>query len=64
MTRANIGDCHAVGMKPNTFIRQTIAACVHPQIVDVANFPKDVVDRSQQLLKACQGQSVGSYTGE
>jgi len=62
VTRANIGDCHAVGMKPNTFIRQTIAACVDPQIVDVANYPKDVVDRSQQLLKACQGQSVGSYT--
>merc|ERR1712002_1192706 len=62
VTRANIGDCHAVGMKPNTFIRQTIAACVDPQIVDVANYPKDVVGRSQQLLKACQGQSVGSYT--
>lgn len=62
VTRANIGDCHAVGMKPNTYIRQTIAACVHPDIVEVANFPKDVVERSKQLLNACSGSSVGSYS--
>jgi len=62
VTRANIGDCHAVGMKPNTFIRQTIAACVHPDILQVANFPKDVVERSKELLGACSGSSVGSYT--
>jgi len=62
VTRANIGDCHAVGMRPNTYIRQTIAACVHPDIIAHAQFPEDVVRRSQQLLGACSGQSVGSYT--
>jgi len=62
VTRANIGDCQAVGMKPNTFIRQTIAACVHPDILHVADFPSDVVKRSKELLGACSGQSVGSYT--
>merc|ERR1711942_432850 len=62
VTRANIGDCQAVGMKPNTFIRQTIAGCVHPDILQVANFPEDVNARCRQLLGACQGQSVGSYT--
>merc|ERR1712002_332133 len=61
-TRANIGDCHAVGMKPNTFIRQTLAACVHPEILEFADFPEDVVRRSKQLVSACNGGSVGSYS--
>jgi len=62
VTRANIGDCHACGMQPNTFIRQTIAACVHPDIIEFADFPKDVVERSKQFLSACRGESVGSYS--
>jgi len=62
VTRANIGDCHAVGMKPNTFIRQTLAACVHPEILEFADFPEDVVRRSKQLVSACNGGSVGSYS--
>uniref|UniRef100_A0A3P8TRM6 alanine transaminase n=1 Tax=Amphiprion percula TaxID=161767 RepID=A0A3P8TRM6_AMPPE len=44
------GDPHRAGMKPVSFVRQVLAACLYPEL------------RAQRLLEACDGGSVGSYT--
>ncbi|XP_068587354.1 alanine aminotransferase 2-like [Cebidichthys violaceus] len=56
------GDPHRAGVKPLTFVRQVLAACLYPQLVDSDKLPVDVRQRAQMLLKACDGGSVGSYT--
>ncbi|CAF0921866.1 unnamed protein product, partial [Brachionus calyciflorus] len=60
--RANIGDCHATGQKPITFIRQVMALCTYPEFLNSDKFPQDTKDRAQALLNACGGGSVGAYT--
>ncbi|XP_077411997.1 alanine aminotransferase 1 [Vanacampus margaritifer] len=55
------GDPHRAGMKPLTFVRQVLAACLYPQLLDGDNFPVDVKRRAQKLLRCCDGASVGSY---
>ena len=61
--RANIGDCHMMGEKPNTFIRQVLSGCLNPSAAYAdSNLPEDVKDRIRLLLSFCGGQSVGSYS--
>ncbi|BFZ10477.1 hypothetical protein BsWGS_13516 [Bradybaena similaris] len=60
--RANIGDCHATGQKPNTFIRQVVALCTYPELHSLDIFPADVKDRAKRVLDNCKGKSVGSYS--
>ncbi|XP_049602693.1 alanine aminotransferase 1-like [Syngnathus scovelli] len=56
------GDPHKAGMKPLTFVRQVIAACLYPQLLDGDNLPVDVKQRTEKILRYCDGGSVGSYT--
>uniref|UniRef100_A0A1A9VIH3 alanine transaminase n=1 Tax=Glossina austeni TaxID=7395 RepID=A0A1A9VIH3_GLOAU len=60
--RANIGDCQAMGQKPNTFLRQLLNLTFCPELLDRNEYPDDVKDRAEEILEACQGGSVGSYT--
>ncbi|CAG0926068.1 unnamed protein product, partial [Notodromas monacha] len=60
--RANIGDAHAMGQKPITFLRQVVSACVNPEILEDPKTPADVKDRVSRILKACKGGSAGSYS--
>ncbi|XP_051872426.1 alanine aminotransferase 2-like isoform X2 [Pristis pectinata] len=60
--RANIGDAHAMGQKPITFIRQVLAICTYPQLLCDPNMPEDAKLRAKQILGACGGHSVGAYT--
>ncbi|XP_039755312.1 alanine aminotransferase 1-like isoform X1 [Pararge aegeria] len=60
--RANIGDAHAMGQRPITFIRQVLACVSYPELIDKGDFPEDVKQRSKEILDACGGQSVGSYS--
>ncbi|XP_052741746.1 alanine aminotransferase 1 [Bicyclus anynana] len=60
--RANIGDAHAMGQKPITFIRQVLACVSLPELIDKGDFPEDVKQRARDLLDACGGGSVGSYS--
>uniref|UniRef100_A0A5S6QBY0 alanine transaminase n=1 Tax=Trichuris muris TaxID=70415 RepID=A0A5S6QBY0_TRIMR len=60
--RVNIGDAHAMQQHPITFIRQVIAACTYPPLLDCAQFPSDVRERVRLLLGDCGGCSVGSYS--
>ena len=60
--KANIGDAHAMGNKPITFIRQVLAIVTHPPLLDSAEFPEDAKARARDILKGCKGGSVGSYS--
>ncbi|XP_023284533.1 alanine aminotransferase 2-like [Seriola lalandi dorsalis] len=56
------GDSHQAGMKPISFVRQVLAACLHPQLLRDRSLPLDVRLRAQSLLDVCEGGSAGSYT--
>ncbi|KAF8782672.1 alanine aminotransferase 1-like [Argiope bruennichi] len=60
--RANIGDCHAMGQKPLTFIRQVLTLCTYPALMTDDRFPNDVKKRAQDILNGCGGKSVGAYS--
>lgn len=60
--RANIGDCHATGQKPITFLRQVMALCAYPDLLNSDIFPLDAKEKAKAFLKSCGGQSVGAYT--
>lgn len=57
--RANIGDCHATGQKPMTYLRQVLALCAYPELMHSPNFPDDAKEKAQRILTACGGNSVG-----
>lgn len=60
--RANIGDCHACGQLPITFLRQVVAICTYPALLDSPDFPSDAKDRARRILEGCKGHSIGSYS--
>ncbi|KAJ8340142.1 hypothetical protein SKAU_G00347750 [Synaphobranchus kaupii] len=60
--RANIGDAHAMGQQPITFLRQVVALCTWPELMDSPAFPEDAKLRAQRILQGCGGQSLGSYS--
>ncbi|XP_034473708.1 alanine aminotransferase 1 [Drosophila innubila] len=60
--RANIGDCHAMGQQPLTFLRQLLALTVEPRLLNSPDYPADVKERACALLASCNGGSMGSYT--
>ncbi|XP_065688735.1 alanine aminotransferase 1 isoform X2 [Patagioenas fasciata] len=60
--KANIGDAHAMGQKPITFLRQVTALCVYPELLNDKSIPSDAKDRAKRLLAACGGQSAGAYS--
>lgn len=63
VVKANIGDCHATGQKPNTFIRRLVALCTLPDpLMNDPGIPVDCKERAKRVLAACRGQSTGSYT--
>uniref|UniRef100_A0A3P8S222 alanine transaminase n=1 Tax=Amphiprion percula TaxID=161767 RepID=A0A3P8S222_AMPPE len=55
------GDPHSMDVKPLTFVRQVLAACVYPELMSSHKLPLDVRQRAQWLLGRCDGGSVGSY---
>ena len=62
----NIGDCHAMGQRPLTFVRQLLSACCNPTqlIVNDGAYPTDVVERAKLILQHCSGNSVGESESE
>ena len=59
VVKCNIGDCHATGQNPITFLRQVIALCSYPALLDDPKFPDDAKDRARRILAGCAGASVG-----
>ena len=62
VVNAAVGDCHAVGQRPITFVRQVIALCSYPDLLQTADFPADAKQRARKILSACENGSIGSYT--
>ncbi|GFR85582.1 alanine aminotransferase 2 [Elysia marginata] len=62
VVKANIGDCHATGQKPITYIRQVLALCTYPELLKSNDFPEDAKAQARRILEGCKGQSIGSYT--
>ncbi|CAH1270843.1 GPT2 [Branchiostoma lanceolatum] len=60
--KANIGDAHAMGQKPITFLRQVISLCVNPDLLNNESFPADARERARRILQGCKGGSLGSYS--
>lgn len=60
--RANIGDCHAMGQVPITFIRQVLGLCVYEKLFDDPSIPSDAKQRARDILNGCKGGSLGSYS--
>ncbi|RCN41944.1 aminotransferase, class I/II [Ancylostoma caninum] len=60
--KANIGDAHAMGQKPITFIRQVLACVSNPSLMETGKFPSDVIEHSKTLLGGCGGHSAGAYS--
>jgi len=60
--KANIGDAHAMGQKPITFLRQVVALCTFPDLLETSNFPEDAKSRARAILDGCKGHSIGAYS--
>ncbi|XP_072169047.1 alanine aminotransferase 1-like [Diadema setosum] len=60
--KCNIGDAHAMGQKPLTFLRQVVALCTYPALLDDPQFPPDAKQRARRILDGCKGGSLGSYS--
>ncbi|XP_047143698.1 alanine aminotransferase 2-like isoform X2 [Hydra vulgaris] len=61
ITKATLGDCHAMGQKPITFVRQLLAACSCPTLIGINIFPSDVNKRAQEILSKINN-SIGCYS--
>jgi len=59
---SNIGDAHAMGQSYNTFLRQVIALCAYPELLNHDTFPEDAKLRARRILGGCGGNSVGAYS--
>uniref|UniRef100_A0A8C9V6C9 alanine transaminase n=1 Tax=Scleropages formosus TaxID=113540 RepID=A0A8C9V6C9_SCLFO len=55
------GDAHSGGTKPLTFVRQVIAVCIYPELLQETTIAPDVKERARRLLRECPGGSVGKY---
>lgn len=60
--KANIGDAHAMGQPPITFLRQVVALCTCPELLGSPIFPEDAKLRARHILQDCGGNSLGSYS--
>ena len=60
--KANVGDAHAMGQEPITFLRQVLTLTVSPHLLDDPSYPDDAKKRAEVLLCGCKGRSVGSYS--
>lgn len=60
--KANIGDAHAMGQRPITFIRQVLSLVTCPDLIDKVDFPSDVKEKARAILAGCKGGSAGMRT--
>ncbi|CAF5168131.1 unnamed protein product, partial [Rotaria sp. Silwood1] len=61
--RTNIDDFYASGNQISiTYIRQFVAGCTYPELMESPNFPLDIKQKVERLLSACGGKNLGSYS--
>ncbi|MBN3305382.1 ALAT2 aminotransferase, partial [Amia calva] len=61
--KANIGDAHAMGQQPITFLRQVVALCTCPELLDSPVFPEDAKMRSYSASQglSCIREDIAMY---
>lgn len=61
----NIGNPHAVGQKPITYIRQVLSLCQYPELLENPNidklYPTDIIERAKNFIKKSKN-GTGAYT--
>ncbi|XP_011169172.1 alanine aminotransferase 2 isoform X2 [Solenopsis invicta] len=57
-----MGDAHAMGQQPITFLRQVLTLTVSPHLLDDPSYPEDAKERARYVLRGCEGGSIGSYS--
>jgi len=57
----NIGNPQSLGQAPLTFMRQVLALCTCPSLIETCDFPEDVKLRAREYLASTSG-GVGAYT--
>ncbi len=59
----NIGNPQALEQKPLTYLRQVLALCQYPDLIERAAglFPSDVLDTAQRILKGTR-HGLGAYS--
>jgi len=61
----NIGNPHAVGQKPITFIRQVLSLVEYPEVLDNPNvsllYPEDVIERAREYVIGTRN-GIGAYS--
>lgn len=60
--KANIGDAHAMGQRPITFIREVLACVANPSLLTSGKYNKDVIEHAETILNGCGGHSAGAYS--
>jgi len=64
--KCNIGDAHAMGQSPITYIRQVVSGAAYPDLLAAGNnngvIPADASAQAQRILDGCGGQSLGAYS--
>ncbi|PAV84251.1 hypothetical protein WR25_16845 [Diploscapter pachys] len=60
--KANIGDAHAMGQVPITFIRQVLACVTEKSLMERGGYPPDVIKHAEEILGGCGGNSGGAYS--
>lgn len=62
----NVGNPHALGQQPLTFVRQVMALMQAPFVMDDSNvgvlFPPDAIARAKAYMKMTGGGGVGAYS--
>ena len=61
----NIGNPQSLGQKPLTFVRQVLALCEYPALLEgpgAASFPEDAREAARRVLRESGGHGMGIYT--
>jgi aspartate/methionine/tyrosine aminotransferase len=61
----NIGNPQSLGQRPLTFVRQVLALCEYPALLDgpaAASFPEDAREAARLVLRESGGHGLGIYT--
>ncbi|XP_053323519.1 alanine aminotransferase 2-like [Spea bombifrons] len=61
LAACHLGDPHATGQRPCTFLRQVAALCSYPALLDSDVFPEDAKNKAKAIMRTLDGGSVGSY---
>jgi len=58
--KANIGDAHAMGQQPITFLRQVLSIVSYPPLLDSPDFPEDAKARARDILSGCKNGKMAA----